>query len=66
MKLFKEFEGKKVGDRVTMWGDRGTIEEIIDSGFPEKGRCSVAYWVKWDDYGPSCISFDKNGEWLRD
>lgn len=66
MKLIAEFEGKKAGDRVKMWSDNGTIEEVIDSGFPEKGRYSAAYWVKWDDYAPTCVSFDKEGNLIRD
>jgi hypothetical protein len=66
MKLLKEFDGKKAGDRVTMWADRGTIEEVIDSGFHENGRYAVAYWVKWDDYGLTCVSFDRDGNWIRD
>ena len=65
MKLIKEFEGKKAGDRVTMFADKGTIEEIINTGFHPKGRYAVSYWVKWDDYAPTCISFDRSGNLIR-
>ena len=65
MNLFKEFEGKKTGGRVNMFCDKGTIIEVIDDGFHELGKTAASYWVKWDDYRPSCVSFDHDGNWIH-
>ncbi len=65
MKLIEEFRGKSVGDRVRMWGDYGTITEIVSDGWPDGSTYDVAYWVEWDDYAPTCVSFDKDGSWIR-
>ena len=65
MKLFEEFEGKKVGDRVNMFCDKGTIFDVIEDGFHPMGDTAISYWVKWDDYAPSCIRFDHNGDRIR-
>lgn len=65
MKVFDEFKGKKEGDRVRLWADKGTIESVISDGFHPKGKASVAYWVKWDDRSPSCLTFDRDGNWIR-
>lgn len=66
MKLFQEFQNKSVGDRVRMWADAGTITEVIVDGFHPQGKCTVAYWVAWDDRAPTCVSFDRDGNWIRD
>lgn len=65
MKLYDEFKNKKAGDRVSMWADKGTITQVISDGFHPSGNTMVAYWVKWDDYAPTCVSFDQQGNWKR-
>ena len=65
MKLIQEFNGKKAGDRVNMFCDKGTITEVISDGFHQLGETAVSYWVKWDDYAPSCVSFDHDGNRIR-
>ena len=65
MKVYDEFKGKKTGDRVRLWCDSGTIEEIVSDGWPSGTKMGIAYWVKWDDYAPTCVSFDAEGNWLR-
>ena len=65
MKLFEEFKGKKVGDRVNMFCDKGTVMDVVDDGFHPLGKTAISYWVNWDDYAPSCISFDHEGNIIR-
>jgi len=63
MKLFSEFEGKKAGDRVRMWCDRGTIKNIIAY---ETGELALVYLVDWDDHGLASVSFDRDENWFRE
>lgn len=65
MKLYDEFKGKKVGDRVNMHADKGTITDVVEDGFHPAGNTAVAYWVKWDDYAPTCVTFDHDGNLKR-
>lgn len=65
MKLYDEFKNKKAGDRVTMWADKGTITDVIEDGFNPAGKTAIGFWVTWDDYAPTCVSFDHDGNWIR-
>ena len=60
MSQYNELKGKKSGDRVVIGEDHGTVESVV-TGFAKRERTAIAYWIKWDRYAPTCISFDKQG-----